>query len=127
MTVAEFREFDPGYKLTDRQASSPDCPAVNVSWYQAALYCNWLSKQEDIKPDQWCYQPDGDGKIARMNDKFLSLSGYRLPTEAEMEYATRANHDESLLRRNRAAVAEIRLVFQELGNAHLARGAIEAE
>ncbi|MFM7832738.1 MAG: hypothetical protein ACKPJD_13160, partial [Planctomycetaceae bacterium] len=26
-----------------------------VSWYQAAQYCNWLSRQEGIPEDQWCY------------------------------------------------------------------------
>jgi hypothetical protein len=104
VTAGEFRAFDATYKPTPQQAASPDSPAVNVSWYQAAAYCNWLSKQEGIPPEQWCYEADAqsntaggqtsiaDAKsnIVKMKDKFLSLSGYRLPTEPEMEYATRA-------------------------------------
>src|SRR6185437_1354069 len=59
------------------------------SWYQAAAYCNWLSKQEGIAEDQWGYEIE-NAKVTKLKSKYLSLTGYRLPTEAEMEYATRA-------------------------------------
>ena len=55
---------------------------------QAAAYCNWLSKEEGIPEGQWCYEIKGQG--TKLKAKYLSLTGYRLPTEAEMEYATRA-------------------------------------
>jgi formylglycine-generating enzyme required for sulfatase activity len=36
----------------------PTCPIIEVSWYMAAEYCNWLSAREDIPRDQWCYEPN---------------------------------------------------------------------
>ena len=73
-----------------------DLPAVGRTWFMAAAYCNWLSQQEGIDPMQWCYEiepagePGGEVKVVRLRANYLSLQGYRLPTEAEMEYAIRA-------------------------------------
>ena len=90
VTVEEYRRFNNSYVYTKRYASTPECPVVDTSWYHAASYCNWLSKEEGIDPKDWCYVTDGKGQVTKLKENYLSLSGYRLPTETEMEYVTRA-------------------------------------
>jgi formylglycine-generating enzyme required for sulfatase activity len=93
VTVDQFRRFREGHWLTMENARSKDWPITFVSWYDAVAYCNWLSEQEGIPKEQWCYLPNKAGQYddeMKMAPNYLRRTGYRLPTEAEWEYGCRA-------------------------------------
>jgi formylglycine-generating enzyme required for sulfatase activity len=96
VTVEQFRKFDGGYSWSADFARMADLPLVGKTWFAAAAYCNWLSQQEGIDQKQWCYETNLTGEtgpnvqVVKLRANYLSLQGYRLPTEAEMEYAIRA-------------------------------------
>ena len=91
VTVAQFKVFRSNHDFNRMYAREDDAPANMITWYDAAAYCNWLSEQEGIPGEQWCYDPDqpfSEGKT--LLPDYLQRTGYRSPSEAEWEYACRA-------------------------------------
>ena len=92
VTQDQFQQL-MGFNKSYFKSCGGTCPIDSVSWHQAAAYCNELSKKRGVKPCYSCTKSGTTGydcAVESSHKTIYDCAGYRLPTEAEWEFAYRA-------------------------------------